>query len=200
MLRIGLTGGLATGKSHVRVRVATIGLPTIDADTIAREVVRPGEPAWRDIRQRFSNDIWKTDGSLNRAALASIIFSDEAARKDLEDILHPRVYSVIRNWLNELALARIHRAAVAEIPLLYETGHDDDFDKVIVVACEAKTQLQRVMARDGLSKEDAQQRIAIQLPTAQKAAKADIVISTDGTLEETDAQIDRFVQELDQAI
>ena len=133
MLRIGLTGGLATGKSHVRVRVATIGLPTIDADTIAREVVRPGEPAWRDIRQRFSNDIWKTDGSLNRAALASIIFSDEAARKDLEDILHPRVYSVIRNWLNELALARIHRAAVAEIPLLYETGHDDDFDKVIVV-------------------------------------------------------------------
>ena len=200
MLRIGLTGGLATGKSHVRVRVATIGLPTIDADTIAREVVRPGEPAWRDIRQRFSNDIWKTDGSLNRAALASIIFSDEAARKDLEDILHPRVYSVIRNWLNELALARIHRAAVAEIPLLYETGHDDDFDKVIVVECEAKTQLQRVMARDGLSKEDAQQRIAIQLPTAQKAAKADIVISTDGTLEETDAQIDRFVQELDQAI
>ncbi|MEC8952556.1 MAG: dephospho-CoA kinase [Acidobacteriota bacterium] len=200
MLRIGLTGGLATGKSHVRVRVATIGLPTIDADTIAREVVRPGEPAWRDIRQRFSNDIWKTDGSLNRAALASIIFSDEAARKDLEDILHPRVYSVIRNWLNELAQARIHRAAVAEIPLLYETGHDDDFDKVIVVECEAKTQLQRVMARDGLSKEDAQQRIAIQLPTAQKAAKADIVISTDGTLEETDAQIDRFVQELDQAI
>ena len=200
MLRIGLTGGLATGKSHVRVRVATIGLPTIDADTIAREVVRPGEPAWRDIRQRFSNDIWKTDGSLNRAALASIIFSDEAARKDLEDILHPRVYSVIRNWLNELALARIHRAAVAEIPLLYETGHDDDFDKVIVVECEAKTQLQRVMARDGLSKEDAQQRIAIQLPTAQKAAKADIVISTEGTLEETDAQIDRFVQELDQAI
>ena len=200
MLRIGLTGGLATGKSHVRVRVATLGLPTIDADTIAREVVRPGEPAWRDIRQRFGNDIWKTDGSLNRAALASIIFSDEAARKDLEDILHPRVYSVIRNWLNELALARIHRAAVAEIPLLYETGHDDDFDKVIVVECEAKTQLQRVMARDGLSKEDAQQRIAIQLPTAQKAAKADIVISTDGTLEETDAQIDRFVQELDQAI
>ena len=200
MLRIGLTGGLATGKSHVRVRVATIGLPTIDADTIAREVVRPGEPAWRDIRQRFSNDIWKTDGSLNRAALASLIFSDEAARKDLEDILHPRVYSVIRNWLDELAQARIHRAAVADIPLLYETGHDDDFDKVIVVACETKTQLQRVMARDGLSKEDAQQRIAIQLPTAQKAAKADIVISTDGTLEETDAQIDRFVQELDQAI
>ena len=200
MLRIGLTGGLATGKSHVRVRVATLGLPTIDADTIAREVVRPGEPAWRDIRQRFGNDIWKTDGSLNRTALASIIFSDEAARKDLEDILHPRVYSVIRNWLDELAQARIHRAAVADIPLLYETGHHDDFDKVIVVACEAKTQLQRVMARDGLSKEDAQQRIAIQLPTAQKAAKADIVISTDGTLEETDAQIDRFVKELDQAI
>jgi dephospho-CoA kinase len=200
MLRIGLTGGLATGKSHVRVRVATLGLPTIDADTIAREVVRPGEPAWRDIRQRFGNDIWKTDGSLNRTALASIIFSDEAARKDLEDILHPRVYSVIRNWLDELAQARIHRAAVADIPLLYETGHHDDFDKVIVVACEAKTQLQRVMARDGLSKEDAQQRIAIQIPTAQKAAKADIVISTEGTLEETDAQIDRFVKELDQAI
>ncbi|HJO18574.1 MAG TPA: dephospho-CoA kinase [Vicinamibacterales bacterium] len=200
MLRIGLTGGLATGKSHVRVRVATLGLPTVDADTIAREVVRPGQPAWRDIRQRFSKGIWKTDGSLNRAALASIIFSDEVARKDLEGILHPRVYSEIRNWLDDLAQARIHRAAVADIPLLYETGHDDDFDKVIVVACDAKTQLQRVMARDGLSKEDAQQRISIQLPTAQKAARADVVISTEGTLKETDAQIDRFVQELDQAI
>lgn len=200
MLRIGLTGGLATGKSHVRVRVATIGLPTIDADTIAREVVRPGEPAWRDIRQRFGDGIWKADGSLNRTALASIIFSDEAARKDLESILHPRVYSVIRNWLNELAQARTHRAAVADIPLLYETGHDDDFNKVIVVACELKTQLQRVMARDGLSEEDAQQRISVQIPTVQKAARADIVISTEGTLKETDAQVDRLVQELDQAI
>ena len=200
MLRIGLTGGLATGKSHVRVRVATLGLPTIDADTIARKVVRPGEPAWHDIRQRFGNGIWKTDGSLNRAALASIIFSDEAARNDLEEILHPRVYSVIRSWLDQLAQAHIHHAAVADIPLLYETGHADDFDKVIVVTCDAKTQLQRVMARDGLSKEEAQQRIAIQLPTAQKAAQADVVISTEGTLKETDAQIDRFVQELDQTI
>ena len=114
MLTIALTGGLATGKSHVRVRVATLGLPTIDADTIAREVVRPGEPAWRDIRQRFGNGIWKADGTLDRPALASIIFSDAAARKDLEDILHPRVYLVIRSWLNELAQARIHRAAVAD--------------------------------------------------------------------------------------
>ena len=178
MLTIALTGGLATGKSHVRARIATLGLPTIDADTIAREVVRPGEPAWRDIRQRFGDGIWKADGSLNRTALASIIFSDEAARKDLESILHPRVYSVIRNWLNELAQARTHRAAVADIPLLYETGHDDDFNKVIVVACELKTQLQRVMARDGLSEEDAQQRISVQIPTVQKAARADIVIST----------------------
>ena len=200
MLTIALTGGLATGKSHVRVRVATLGLPTIDADTIAREVVRPGEPAWRDVRQRFGNGIWKADGTLDRPALASIIFSDAAARKDLEDILHPRVYLVIRSWLNELAQARIHRAAVADIPLLYETGHDDDFDKVIVVACEPKTQLQRVMARDGLSKEDAQQRISVQLPTAQKAARADIVISTEGTLKETDAQVNRLVQELNQAI
>ena len=100
MLTIALTGGLATGKSHVRVRVATLGLPTIDADSIAREVVRPGEPAWRDIRQRFGNGIWKADGTLDRPALASIIFSDAAARKDLEDILHPRVYLVIRSWLN----------------------------------------------------------------------------------------------------
>ena len=200
MLTIALTGGLATGKSHVRARIATLGLPTIDADTIAREVVRPGEPAWRDIRQRFGDGIWKADGSLNRTALASIIFSDEAARKDLEGILHPRVYSVIRNWLNELAQARTHRAAVADIPLLYETGHDDDFDKVIVVACEPKTQLQRVMARDGLSEEDARQRISVQIPTVQKAARADIVISTEGTVKETDAQVDRLVQELDQAI
>ena len=199
MLKIALTGGLATGKSHVLARVGTLGLPTIDADIVARETTRPGEPAWREVHERFGDAILQHDGSLDRQALASIVFSDEPARRDLEHILHPPIYATIAAWLDDLAQAGAHRAAVADIPLLYETGHDGDFDKVVVVACAPDTQLRRGMARDGLDKPEAQRRIATQLPLTQKAARADIVISTEGTLQRTNTQVDRLVREMSQA-
>ena len=198
MLSIGLTGGVATGKSHVRAQMAALGWSTIDADRLAREVVRPGQPAWREIRDRFGDAVCGTAGALNRQALGSIVFSDADARKDLEAIIHPRVYAAIQEWLDRLAREGAHAVAVAvaDIPLLYETGHDADFDRVIVVVCTPETQLQRMMARDGLDDTAARQRIAAQWPTADKAARADIVISTDGSIEETNARVAAVVEQL----
>ena len=196
MLSIGLTGGVATGKSHVRAQMAALGWSTIDADRLAREVVRPGQPAWREIRDRFGDAVCGTAGVLNRQALGSIVFSDADARKDLEAIIHPRVYAAIQEWLDRLAREGAHAVAVADMPLLYETGHDADFDRVIVVVCTPETQLRRVMARDGLDDTAARQRIAAQWPTADKAARADIVISTDGSIEETNARVAAVVEQL----
>ncbi len=196
MLSIGLTGGVATGKSHVRAQMAALDWSTIDADRLAREVVRPGQPAWREIRDRFGDAVCGTAGALNRQALGSIVFSDADARKDLEAIIHPRVYAAIQEWLDRLAREGAHAVAVADIPLLYETGHDADFDRVIVVVCTPETQLQRMMARDGLDDTAARQRIAAQWPTADKAARADIVISTDGSIEETNARVAAVVEQL----
>ncbi|HJO39310.1 MAG: dephospho-CoA kinase [Vicinamibacterales bacterium] len=193
MLRIALTGGLATGKSHVRARMAALGLPTIDADVIARHAVRAGQPAWQEIRDRFGEGVCTADGTLDRPALAGIVFADADARRDLEQILHPRVYATIAAWLDRLAAANTDAAAVADIPLLYETGHAGDFDLVVVTECDPETQVQRIMARNGLDEAEARRRIAAQLPTAEKAAQADVVISTAGTLDETDTQVDRFV-------
>ncbi len=196
MLSIGLTGGVATGKSHVRAQMAALGWSTIDADRLAREVVRPGQPAWQEIRDRFGDAVYGTAGALNRQALGSIVFSDADARKDLEAIIHPRVYAAIQEWLDRLAREGAHAVAVADIPLLYETAHDADFDRVIVVVCTPETQLRRVMARDGLDDTAARQRIAAQWPTADKAARADIVISTDGSIEETNARVAAVVEQL----
>ncbi|HAK56126.1 MAG TPA: dephospho-CoA kinase, partial [Acidobacteria bacterium] len=131
--------------------------------------------------------------ALDRQALGDIVFNDADARRDLEQILHPRVYATIAAWLDRLAAANTDVAAVADIPLLYETGHDRDFDLVVVTECDPDTQVERIIARDGLDEADARRRIAAQLSTADKAAEADVVISTAGTLAETDAQVDRFV-------
>lgn len=193
MLRIALTGGLATGKSHVRARMAQLGLPTIDADVVARHAARVDQPAWHEIRERFGESVCTADGALDRQALGDIVFADAHARRDLEQILHPRVYATITAWLDRLAAANTDVAAVADIPLLYETGHERDFDVVVVAECDPDTQVKRIIARDGLDEADARRRIAVQLSTADKAAKADVVISTAGTLAETDAQVDRFV-------
>ena len=195
MLRIGLTGGVATGKSHVRARIAELGWPTIDADQLAREVVRPGQPAWQEIRDRFGDAVCGPDGALDRHALGSIVFADAEARKDLEAIIHPRVYGAIQEWLDRLAGEGAHAVAVADIPLLYETGHAVDFDRVVVVLCAPEEQLRRLMARDGLDEAAARQRIEAQLPTADKAARADIVISTDASIEDTNVQVAGLVEE-----
>jgi dephospho-CoA kinase len=187
MVRIALTGGIATGKSHVANRLRAAGVPIVDADVIAREVVAPGTPGLAAVVARFGPGILTPDGVLDRSRLGSIVFRDQRARRDLEAIVHPVVRQRIDEFFDRLPADTPF--AVADIPLLYETGREDRFDKVIVVACTRARQVERVVARDGLTREEAERRVASQLPIDDKMKKADYVIRTDGTHAETDAQV-----------
>ena len=192
LLRVALTGGIATGKSYCTARLAKLGAHLIDADELARKAVEPGTDALATVAARFGDAVLNPDGTLNRAALASIVFKDNQARRDLENILHPEVYRRIREWFEALAVATVETGgvAIASIPLLYETGHARDFDHVVVVACPADQQLHRLMARDGLGPAEARQRLASQWPIDEKVRRADIVIDTSGTFESTDRGVD----------
>src|SRR3954468_14523904 len=193
MLRVALTGGIATGKSYCLARFASLGVPTIDADRLAREAVALGSRVLEHVTARFGTSILKTDGSLDRASLGRIVFGDRAAGADLEAIIHPEVYRRISEWLATLPPRT--RLAIADIPLLFETGHTHDFDRVVVVACDPREQLRRIIARDGLAERDARARLDSQWPIEEKEARADYVIKTDRTVANTDGQV-RTVYEL----
>jgi dephospho-CoA kinase len=188
MRRVALTGGIATGKSHVRAQFEALGVPTIDADVLAREAVAPGSAGLAAVTGRFGRGVLDEDGTLDRRKLAAIVFPDPAARADLERIVHPLVRRAMDDWFQSLE-GRGDPFAVADIPLLYETGRERDFDAVIVTACSPETQVRRVIARDGLPESDARQRIAAQLPIDEKVRRADFVIRTEGTVDETDRQV-----------
>ncbi len=197
MLRVALTGGIATGKSYVVRLLRSRGVPAIDADVLARTVVKPGQPAHTAIRRRFGNAICDAGGTLNRSRLASIVFRDAAARADLEAIVHPPIRRAIDDWFSARASAETPPPfAIADIPLLFETGRDGEFDRVVVVACAPETQIARVMARDGLSEPEARQRLAAQLPITDKVARASLVVTTDGSFEETARQVDDIYRAL----
>ncbi len=190
MRKVALTGGIATGKSSVRRRFAHHGVPTIDADALAHAALAPGTPGAVRAVERFGAAIRLPDGGIDRKVLGALVFGDEAARRDLEAIVHPAVYGAIEAWFATLpAMA----CAVADIPLLYETGREGDFDAVVVTACAPDEQLRRLMARDGLSSEAARQRIEAQLPLTEKVRRADHVIRTDGSHAETDKAVDALV-------
>lgn len=194
MLQTALTGGIATGKSHCLARFASFGIPVIDADRLARLAVAPGSTGLAAIVERFGPSVLRGDGSLDRPALAAIVFADRGARADLEAIVHPDVYRRMREWFARLPPST--NIAMADIPLLFETGHQHDFDKVIVVACSPEEQLRRLHDRDGLEEADARARLDAQWPIEEKVQRADYVIRTDGTFAETDAEIARVCREL----
>jgi dephospho-CoA kinase len=185
--RVALTGGIATGKSYVRSRFENLGVPTIDSDLLARDAVAPGTAGLAAVAERFGQRVVQSDGSLNRHALANIVFSDPESRKALEAIVHPYVRRRTDEWFHGLDVHR-HRYAMADIPLLYEVHRHKDFDAVVVVACSPETQLRRLLDR-GISEPEARQRLAAQLPLADKITRADHVIHTDGSFEETDRQV-----------
>lgn len=195
--KIALTGGIATGKSHVANRLREAGVPVVDADVLSREVVSPGSPALNAIRKRFGPDSVRRDGTMDRVRIAQIVFKDKRARLDLEAIIHPAVIKAINDFF--AALPKRTPFAVADVPLLFETGRDKDFDAVIVVSCPREMQLQRLMERNKLSKEDAERRLAAQLPIDQKVKKATYVITNDGTFEATNAQVDALIATLTDA-
>jgi len=186
--RIALTGGIATGKSHVRASFEALGVPTIDADVLARQAVAPGTAGLAAVIERFGPDVLDPSGALDRRKLGAIVFADAAARRDLEHIVHPFVRRAMEDWFESLDGTRMS-FAIADIPLLYETGREKEFERVIVAACEPGTQLRRLMTRDNLTEAEARQRIAAQLPIGEKVRRAAYVIRTDGTVEETDRQV-----------
>lgn len=193
MLRVALTGGIATGKSYCLARFAALGAATIDADRLARAAVVPGSRALDGIVVRFGQSMLLPDGTLDRSSLGRLVFNDRAARADLEAIVHPEVYRRIGEWLATLPPGT--RIAIADIPLLFETGHTHDFDRVVVIACDPREQLRRLMSRDSLSERDARARLDSQWPIEEKIARADYVIRTDGTVSDTESQV-RTVHEM----
>lgn len=193
--RVALTGGIATGKSHVRTRFESLGIPTIDADVLARDAVAKGTGGLAAVVRRFGTTVCDADGTLNRRKLGAIVFHDPEARRDLEKIVHPYVREMTERWFTSLDPEQV-RFAVADIPLLFEGQREGDFDVVVVAACEPEMQLRRLMARDGLDEVAARQRIAAQWPLDRKIAKADYVIRTDGTFDETNRQVEAVVSQL----
>ena len=186
-LRVALTGGIATGKSYVRARFEELGVPTIDADVLARTVVAPGTRGLEAVVHAFGPQVLDPSGALDRKRLGAIVFADEARRRLLEQIIHPEVRRATDAWFEQLDPSTPF--AIADIPLLYETGRDVDFDGVIVTAVEPATQLRRVMERDQLTEAQARQRIYAQLPIEEKVSRADHVITTDGSFDDTDRQV-----------
>jgi dephospho-CoA kinase len=189
--RAALTGGIATGKSHVLAAFARLGVPTIDADTLAHGAIAAGTPGAAAVVARFGTGIRLADGSIDRRALGAIVFNDARARRDLEAIVHPAVYSAIGRWFRDRT-GEIN-LAVADIPLLFETAHEGDFDVVIVAACPPEEQLRRLMERDGLSEADARSRIDAQLSIEEKVRRADYVVWTTGTTDETSGQVESII-------
>jgi dephospho-CoA kinase len=194
MRHIALTGGIATGKSHVVNGLRAAGVPVVDADVLARQAVAPGTSGLAAVVARFGNEILSADGSLNRARLGAVVFSDDDARRDLEGIVHPFVRRGIAEFFEQLPADTVF--AIADIPLLFETHQERRFDKVIVVACPRVTQVERVMARDGLNREEAERRVAAQFPIEEKVRRADYVIETTGSFEETAAQVTALIETL----
>lgn len=192
--RIGLTGGIATGKSYVAGKIREAGVPIVDADVLAREVVAPGTPGLAAVRKRFGPDAVRRDGTMDRVRIAQIVFKDKRARLDLEAIIHPAVQRAIDDFFAQLP--KRTPFAVADVPLLFETKREGQFQEVVVVACPRDIQLMRLMERNKLSKEDAERRLGAQLPIDQKVKKAAHVIRTDGTFEETDEQVAALVKKL----
>lgn len=180
MFLVGLTGGIATGKSTVSAVFREHGVPVIDADEIARKVVEPGRPAWHKIMKEFGPDVFLDSGELNRTRLGDLIFNDIKKRKILNSITHPQIYKEIY-WQTLKYLFQGHPFIVLDLPLLFETGHMLNYlHKVIVVTCEEELQLQRLMKRTGFDEAKAKVRIAAQMPLERKVDKANFVIENSG--------------------
>ncbi|MFB7637607.1 dephospho-CoA kinase [Peribacillus butanolivorans] len=185
---IGITGGIASGKSSVSLYIQELGFTIVDADVASRAVVEPGEEAYHQVVKAFGEDILLVDGNIDRVKLGSIIFHDQEKRLLLNSIVHPAV----RNWMRlktEKALAAGEETVFMDIPLLFESKLTFMVEKTLLVYVDERVQLERLMNRNGLSETDALARIQSQMPLADKKVLADAVIDNNGKLEETKKQV-----------
>ena len=197
MLRVGLTGGIGSGKSEVSQRLAALGAVVVDADRAAREVVEPGTPGLQQIAETFGPGVLQADGSLDRSKLAELVFADEEARGRLNAIVHPLVHERMRAADAEAVRAGGDGTVVVhDVPLLAEGGRGGEFDLVIVVDVPAEVQVERLARARGMTGEQARARMAAQASREQRLAVADIVIDNSGTLEELDRRVAEVWAEL----
>ncbi len=194
MVKVALTGGIATGKSYVLGKLRDRGVATIDADDIVHAALGPGTPTAKAVAAQFGGAFLQPDGSIHRRLLGVKVFGDPDARLTLEAIIHPVVYEEIGKWYATLD----RPMGVASIPLLFETGREGDFDVVVVTACTPEQQIQRLIERDRMNEEEAKQRIAAQWPTDEKVKRANFVILTGGSTLTTDEQVDEMLVKLSQ--
>ncbi len=197
MLRVALTGGVATGKSYVRARIASRGVPTVDADALVHQLFAAGSEVSREVARTFGPAMIDSDGAVDRRALGAIVFRDPARRRELEAIVHPRVYDRIAGWMSDQAEHGV-RWVLAEVPLLFETGRDGEFGRVIVAACPADEQVRRLLRRGGIDEAAARARLAAQWPIDEKVRRATDIVDTSGSFEETDRQVDAICTALDE--
>lgn len=196
MLKVGLTGGIACGKTYVTNLLRELGCEVADADQIARAVVEPGQPAYHDIVREFGPENLQADGTIDRAKLSAIIFTDADKRARMNAIVHPRVHEAQSHWMAEVAARNPAAIAVVDAALLIESGGYKRFDKIVVVHCAPDIQLARLMARNNLSREETGKRIAAQMPTSEKLVYADYSIDTSGGFDTTRQQVTALYAEL----
>ena len=189
MIVVGLTGGIASGKSTVASFFEELGARRIDADRLAREALARGTPGWAQAVARFGRGILLPDGEIDRKGLAARVFADAAERRALEAIVHPAVRESVRRRLAEIGREEPSALVVLEVPLLFETGMDRGCDARVVVFVPEALQIERLMARDGIDREEALRRIRAQMPLSEKCARADWVIDNAGPLAATQAQV-----------
>ena len=195
MIVVGLTGGIASGKSTVSRMIEESGVPVICLDELSHEVVKPGKPALDEIRKEFGPRVIAENGELDRAALAEVVFKDTGKRKLLESIIHPKVGDEKNARIAALE-KQGHKVVVVDVPLLYEVLWDRHCDLVVVVYTAREDQERRLIARDGLSAEEARLRIDAQMPIQEKKQRADLVIDNSGSEEQTLAQVRQTLDEI----
>jgi dephospho-CoA kinase len=196
MLKVGLTGSIAVGKSFVLSVLADLGCVTFDADRIAHSVMEPDREAHRDIVLEFGKSVLAADGSIDREKLGGIVFADHPRRARLNEIVHPRVIEEQNRLLAEAEARDPNGIAVIDAALMIESGGYKRFDKLIVVYCDRETQIQRLMRRNNITREDAQRRIAAQMSSEEKLRYADYRIDTAGTLEQTRQRVIEVYEDL----
>ena len=196
MLRVGLTGSIGVGKSFVSGVLAELGCHVLDADETAREVVALNSSGLRDLVATFGNGILQADGTLNRSALGAIVFSDETKRATLNSILHPYIIAAQDQTLREWEAVDPGGIAVVDAALMIESGGYKRFDKLVVVHCQEEIQLERIMKRNNLTREEATRRVAAQMPQAEKKKFANYLIDTSGDFEATRRSTEEVYKQL----
>ncbi|EEW52936.1 dephospho-CoA kinase [Limosilactobacillus antri] len=192
---VGLTGGIASGKSTVSRLLSQVGFPVVDADLIVHRLQQPGQPGFERLVERFGTTILDPNGSLDRQRLGQLAFNDQTARKQLNQVMQPLIRDTIMAQLAQLKDTAVP-AIILDAPLLFEQHYDEDCDLIVVVAVDEATQLTRLMERDDLSRPAAQARIAAQLPLAAKLARADVVIDNNGDYNHLRRQVAQLVKRL----